>query len=146
MKKRIIIHTDGACKGNPGLGSWAATLEYNGVIKELSGVALDTTNNKMELQAVIEALRALKHPCTIDLYTDSQYVQKGMQLWIKSWKLKNWKNIKNTELWQELDNLAAVHHISWHWVRGHSGHSGNERADALANLAINNYLCKQVLT
>lgn len=140
MIKHVIIHTDGACKGNPGLGSWAATLEYKDTIKEISGVVLDTTNNQMELKAVIEALRALKHPCKIDLYTDSQYVQKGMNEWVKTWILKNWKNVKNVELWQELINLAESHKITWHWVRGHNGHIGNERVDELANLAIKNYL------
>lgn len=140
MTKHIIIHTDGACKGNPGLGAWAATLEYKGTIKEISGVIPHTTNNQMELRAVIEALAALKESCKIDLYTDSQYVQKGMLEWIKTWKIKNWKNVKNVELWQELDSLAIKHTISWHWVRGHSGHSGNERVDELANLAIKDYL------
>jgi ribonuclease HI len=138
--KHIIIHTDGACKGNPGIGGWAATLEYRGVVKEISGVVEHTTNNQMELRAVIEALKALKEPCKIELYTDSQYVQKGMLEWIKTWKIKNWKNVKNVELWQELDSLASKHNISWHWVRGHSGHDGNERVDELANLAIKDYL------
>lgn len=138
--KHVIIHTDGACKGNPGIGSWAATLEYKGVIKEISGVDPNTTNNQMELKAVIKALRTLKHPCQIDLYTDSQYVQKGMNEWIIGWKQKNWKNVKNVELWQELDVLALTHKITWHWIRGHNGHKGNERVDLLANLAIKTYL------
>ncbi len=140
MIKHVIIHTDGACRGNPGIGSWAATLEYKGSIKEISGVIKDTTNNQMELRAVIEALKALKHPCKIDIYTDSQYVQKGMKEWIQNWKQKNWKNVKNVALWQELDSLAISHNITWHWVRGHNGHEGNERVDTLANLAIDNYL------
>jgi ribonuclease HI len=140
MTKHIIIHTDGACKGNPGIGSWAATLEYKGIIKEICGVSPNTTNNQMELMAVIEALKALKQSCTIDIYTDSQYVQNGMNKWIEQWKQKNWKNIKNVELWQELDKLAKTHTIKWHWVRGHSGHTGNERVDLLANLAIKDYL------
>lgn len=140
MIKRVVIHTDGACKGNPGIGAWAATLEYQGTIKEISGITVNTTNNQMELKAAIEALKALKQPCEIDLYTDSQYVQKGMNEWIQGWKQKNWKNVKNIELWQELDSLAIIHKITWHWVRGHSGHNGNERADELANLAIKAYL------
>lgn len=135
----VIIHTDGACKGNPGIGAWAATLEYRGVIKEISGVVLDTTNNRMELSAVIEALHLLKKSCKIRVYTDSQYVQKGISEWIHGWKKKNWKNVKNIDLWQELDALAAQHQIEWHWVRGHNGHPGNERADELANLAIANH-------
>ncbi|MCC2644499.1 MAG: ribonuclease, partial [Burkholderiales bacterium] len=98
MIKQVIIHTDGACKGNPGIGSWAATLEYKNTIKEICGVVIDTTNNQMELRAVIEALKVLKEPCKIELYTDSQYVQKGMTEWIASWKIKNWKNVKNVEL------------------------------------------------
>ncbi len=138
--KHVIIHTDGACKGNPGIGSWAATLEYKGTVKEISGVVEHTTNNQMELCAVIEALKVLKESCKIELYTDSQYVQKGMLEWIKTWKIKNWKNVKNVELWQELDSLASNHTISWHWVRGHSGHDGNERVDELANIAIRDYL------
>lgn len=139
MKKHVIIHTDGACKGNPGIGSWAATLEYQGKIKEISGVVEHTTNNQMELSAVIEALKILKESCQIDLYTDSQYVQKGMMEWIYGWKQKGWKKVKNVELWQELDSLAALHSIKWHWVRGHNGHHGNERVDRLANVAISNY-------
>jgi ribonuclease HI len=139
MKDTVIIHTDGACKGNPGLGAWAAMLEYKDAYKEISGVVEDTTNNRMELQAVIEALKVIKRSCQIEIYTDSQYVQKGISEWIHGWKKKNWKNVKNIELWQELDLLASTHKISWHWVRGHDGHQGNERADELANLAIAAY-------
>lgn len=139
MNKHVIIHTDGACKGNPGIGAWAATIEYKGTCKEIYGVAQHTTNNQMELKAVIEALRLLKEPCTLDVYTDSQYVQRGMSEWISSWKQKNWKKVKNAELWQELDSLAQCHSIKWHWIRGHNGHAGNERVDALANFAIANY-------
>lgn len=138
-KPQVIIYTDGACKGNPGIGSFAAILEYNGHEKEISGVELNTTNNRMELKAVIEALKCLTKACHIDIYTDSQYVQRGMTEWIENWRLKNWKNVKNPDLWQELDNSAKRHDIKWHWVRGHNGHPGNERADALANLAINNF-------
>ena len=132
----VTIHTDGACKGNPGIGSWAAILEYKNHKKEISGVVLDTTNNRMELQGVIEALKLLNKSCHIHLYTDSQYVQKGMSEWIRNWKAKNWKNVKNVDLWMELDEIAATHKVSWHWVRGHDGHPGNERADELANIAI----------
>jgi ribonuclease HI len=139
QKHTVIIHTDGACKGNPGIGSWAATLECNGQLKEISGVELDTTNNRMELQGAIQALKALNKPCIVDLYTDSQYVQKGITEWISGWKSKNWKNVKNIDLWQELDTLTTPHQIKWHWVRGHNGHAGNERVDELANLAIENY-------
>lgn len=135
----IIIHTDGACKGNPGIGAWAAILEYGKHKKELSGVELDTTNNRMELQGAIEALKALTKPCKVELYTDSQYVQKGMTEWMNGWKTKNWKNVKNIDLWQELDEVARIHQINWQWVRGHNGHPGNERADELANLAIEKY-------
>lgn len=141
-KKIVTIYTDGACKGNPGIGSWAAILEYKNAIKEIYGVKEQTTNNQMELQAVIEALKLLKYHCQVDIFTDSQYVQKGMTEWINNWKQKNWKKVKNPELWQELDALATQHQINWHWVRGHNGHSGNERADELANLAITEYLAK----
>jgi len=140
MQKIVIIHTDGACKGNPGLGAWAATLEYQGVVKEISGVEPHTTNNRMELQAVIEALKLLKRSCQVILYTDSQYVQKGITEWIHGWKQKNWKNVKNVDLWQDLDLASSNHQIDWQWVRGHNGHAGNERVDALANIAIANYI------
>lgn len=135
----VTIHTDGACRGNPGIGSWAAVLEYKHHKKEISGVELDTTNNRMELKGAIEALKTLTKPCHINLYTDSKYVQKGMSEWIHSWKAKNWKNVKNIDLWQELDKLSSIHKVIWHWVRGHSGHPGNERVDELANLAIDNW-------
>ncbi len=141
--KEVIIHTDGACKGNPGLGSWAATLEYKATKKEISGVVENTTNNQMELTAVIKALETLKEPCKIVIYTDSQYVQKGMSEWINGWKLKNWKNVKNDWLWKQLDQLASLHVISWQWVRGHNGHTGNEYVDRLANVAITNYLAAE---
>ncbi len=141
MKNEIvIIHTDGACKGNPGLGAWAATLEYKGNTKEISGVVENTTNNQMELMAPIEALKCLKKHCEINLYTDSQYVQKGITQWIIGWKKRNWKDVKNIELWKKLDELANKHTIEWHWVRGHNGHKGNENVDRLANLAIEEYL------
>lgn len=140
QNETVIIHTDGACKGNPGLGAWAATLEYKNNIKEISGVVENTTNNKMELMAVIEALKCLKKSCIINIYTDSQYVQKGITQWIFGWKKRNWKDVKNIELWKHLDTLASEHEIQWHWVRGHNGHKGNENVDLLANLAIDNYL------
>jgi ribonuclease HI len=143
QEQKVIIHTDGACKGNPGLGSWAATLEYKGTQKEISGVVKDTTNNQMELKAVIEALKCLKKICDVVIYTDSQYVQKGITEWIQGWKQRNWKKVKNIELWIELDNLTIGHKIDWQWVRGHNGHTGNEYVDKLANLAIENYLANK---
>lgn len=141
---KIIIHSDGACKGNPGLGSWAATLEYKEHCKEISGIVEDTTNNRMELTAVIQALKCLKPKTTsnIVLYTDSQYVQKGITDWIYGWKKRNWKKVKNIDLWQELDSLAQNYNITWEWVRGHNNHKGNEYVDELANRAIANYLKK----
>jgi len=141
--KRVEIHTDGACKGNPGPGGWGALLRSGGHEKELYGGAPQTTNNRMELTAVIEALAALKRPCEIDLYLDSQYVRQGITAWIGNWKARGWrtadkKPVKNVDLWQQLDALAsnAGHQIRWHWVKGHAGHPGNERADALANLGV----------
>lgn len=134
----IIIHTDGACKGNPGIGGYGAILQYNGTLKEICGACPDTTNNRMELTAVIEALKQLKRPCQVQVFTDSKYVQQGITVWIKGWIQKNWKNVKNIDLWQELNHEAAKHSISWHWVKGHSGDKWNDRADELANLAINN--------
>lgn len=135
----VTIYTDGACKGNPGLGAYGAILDYKGVKKEISGVHEDTTNNRMELLAVIEALKTLKRNCNIAVYTDSQYVQKGITEWISGWKARNWKQVKNVDLWQDLDAEAAKHTISWHWVKGHSGDKWNERADELANIAIAKY-------
>lgn len=134
----IIIHTDGACKGNPGIGGYGAILQYNGTLKEICGACPDTTNNRMELTAVIEALKQLKRHCQVQVFTDSKYVQQGITVWIKGWIQKNWKNVKNIDLWQELNHEAAKHSISWHWVKGHSGDKWNDRADELANLAINN--------
>ena len=139
--RRVSIYTDGACKGNPGPGGWGVLLQYDGREKALCGGEADTTNNRMELTAVIRALETLKRPCEIDLYTDSQYVQKGISEWIASWKRRGWKTagkkpVKNSDLWLELDRLAATHTIRWHWVRGHAGHAENERADRLANQGI----------
>ena len=135
--KRIAIWSDGACSGNPGPGGWGALLTWNGHKKELKGGAPDTTNNRMELTAAIEALEAVKRPATIDFYTDSQYLRGGVNGWIRGWKLNGWKTsdrkpVKNVDLWQKLDALRERHDITWHWVRGHSGTDGNERADELA--------------
>lgn len=137
----IEIYTDGACKGNPGPGGWGALLRYNGTEKTLKGAEKNTTNNRMELTAAIKALEALKRPCTVALYTDSQYLRQGMTEWLVQWKKKGWRNskkepVKNADLWQKLDELSFQHQIQWHWVRGHSGHPENEMADALANQAI----------
>lgn len=137
----VTIYTDGACKGNPGVGGWGALLEYDGKSRELHGGAPLTTNNRMELTAVIRALEALKRRCKVRLHTDSQYVQQGISAWIHDWKRRRWrtadkKPVKNADLWRELDGLAARHDIEWLWVRGHSGHGGNERADELANLGV----------
>ena len=140
---RIEMFTDGACKGNPGPGGWGVLLRAPGHEKELFGGEAHTTNNRMELTAVIEGLTALKRPCEVDLYLDSQYVRQGITEWIAVWKAKGWRTstkqpVKNVDLWQRLDALVsgAGHVIRWHWVRGHAGHEGNERADALANRGV----------
>ena len=135
--QRVVIHTDGACSGNPGPGGWGAILEFDGSEKELFGGARDTTNNRMELTAAIEALSALKRPCTVELHTDSQYLRQGITQWIRGWKRNGWrtadrKPVKNVDLWQALDALIGVHKVDWRWVRGHAGHDLNERADELA--------------
>jgi len=137
----VDIYTDGACRGNPGPGGWAAVLTAGGREKELCGAEAHTTNNRMELTAVIRALCALTRRTKVRLYTDSEYVRKGITEWMPAWKQRGWKTaarqpVKNQDLWIELDACAAAHEISWHWVRGHSGNIGNERADALANQAI----------
>ena len=139
----VQIYTDGACKGNPGPGGWGAWLRSGTHEKELWGGEPLTTNNRMELTAVIEGLQALKRPCEVDLYLDSQYVRQGITEWIAGWKAKGWRTaskqpVKNVDLWQKLDALVAGsgHRIQWHWVRGHAGHEGNERADALANRGV----------
>jgi len=139
--EKVEIFTDGACKGNPGRGGWGALLIAGGHKKEMYGGELNTTNNRMELKAVIEALAALKRPCEIIVHTDSQYVQKGISEWIHGWKARGWKTaskepVKNVDLWQALDAAQARHQIQWRWVKGHAGHDGNERADALANLGV----------
>lgn len=137
----VEIFTDGACRGNPGPGGWGAVLRFNGTERELFGGEAHTTNNRMELTAAIRALEALKRRCRVRLTTDSKYVQQGITEWLPGWKRRNWKNsarqpVKNIDLWQELDRLAAQHDIDWHWVKGHAGHPENERADQLANRAI----------
>jgi ribonuclease HI len=141
----VEIYTDGACRGNPGPGGWAAVLSAGGREKEISGAQLGTTNNRMELQAVIEALQALKRPLEVRLYTDSQYVRRGILEWLPQWKARGWKTadrkpVKNQDLWQQLELAAARHRIEWHWVPGHAGVPGNERCDALANAAIDGLL------
>lgn len=141
--KSIEIYTDGACRGNPGVGGWGTIIHYLDTSKELFGGSHETTNNQMEMQAVIEGLKALKEPCNITLYTDSKYVMDGITNWIHGWKQNDWKTankkpVKNKELWQELDGLVSKHNIEWKWVKGHAGIPGNERADELANLGIDN--------
>lgn len=141
MNESVDIYTDGACKGNPGPGGWGALLKYGEHERELFGGESLTTNNRMELTAVIEALRALKRPSRVVVHTDSQYVQKGVTEWLRNWKQRGWKTadrkpVKNEDLWRALDALLASHQISWRWVRGHSGHPENERADALANRGV----------
>jgi ribonuclease HI len=145
--RKVEIFTDGACRGNPGPGGWGAILRYGAAEKELSGAEPDTTNNRMELTAVISALHALTRKCHLDITTDSKYVRDGITQWIHNWKRNGWKNaskkpVKNADLWKELDSLAGKHEIVWHWVKGHSGHPENERADELANLAIDDMLGK----
>jgi ribonuclease HI len=140
-ERPVEIYADGACRGNPGPGGWGVLLRVAGSEKELCGGEPATTNNRMELTAVIRGLEALKHRCAVRVYTDSQYVQKGISQWIHDWKRRGWrtadkKPVKNVDLWQRLDALAQGHQIEWHWVKGHAGHDGNERADALANRGI----------
>ena len=137
----VVIYTDGACKGNPGPGGWGALLVYKGAEKELWGGDPNTTNNRMELMAAIAGLIALTRPCSVKLVTDSQYVMKGIQEWLPNWKKRGWKTaskepVKNADLWQKLDEEVNRHQVSWQWVRGHTGHPGNERADQLANRGV----------
>ncbi|MGI9483671.1 MAG: ribonuclease HI [Hyphomicrobiales bacterium] len=139
--QQVDIFTDGACSGNPGPGGWGAILRYGDNEKELNGGAADTTNNRMELQAAIDSLKALKRPCQVDLYTDSVYVRDGITKWLHNWKRNGWrtaakKPVKNADLWQELTEAMAAHHVNWHWVKGHAGHPENERADELARLGM----------
>jgi ribonuclease HI len=139
------IFTDGACRGNPGPGGWGALLRHNGHVKTLYGAEAETTNNRMELMAAIQALESLTRPCKVRLTTDSQYVMKGIQEWMSNWKRRGWKTaakkpVKNVDLWQRLDEATRAHDIEWAWVKGHSGHDENEQADALANKAIDELL------
>lgn len=139
--KTVIIYTDGACRGNPGPGGWGVLIKYREHSKEMYGGDTSTTNNKMELTAAIEALKEIKEPCEIILYTDSKYVLKGIEEWIHNWKKRGWKGsnrkpVKNIELWKKLDELRDKHTIKWNWVKGHSGDPGNETADMLANRGI----------
>lgn len=139
--KKIELFTDGACKGNPGPGGWGALLRYDGIEKSLSGGEAETTNNRMEMMAAIEGLRALKEPCAVVLTTDSQYVMKGITEWLAGWKRNNWRTaakapVKNADLWQQLDEQNQRHQVEWRWVRGHTGHRENEIADRLANRGI----------
>ncbi len=139
--KHIIIYTDGACRGNPGKGGWGALIVYQNHRKSLSGHVPHTTNNRMELTAAIEALKVLREPCRVELFTDSQYLQKGMTTWLHKWKQNGWKTadkkaVKNAELWQALHDAMAGHEVTWHWVKGHAGHPENEYVDSLANQAI----------
>ncbi|MCA3559450.1 MAG: ribonuclease HI [Aestuariivirga sp.] len=134
---KVIVHTDGACSGNPGPGGWGAIMDYNGARKELSGGEARTTNNRMELMGAISALEALKRSCEVEMHVDSQYVKDGITKWIHGWKKNGWKTagkkpVKNAELWQRLDDALKLHKVSWHWVKGHAGHDHNERADELA--------------
>lgn len=143
----VEIYTDGACKGNPGVGGWGAILRFGETEKELFGGVANTTNNRMEMTAVIEALRVLSRSCDAVVFTDSSYVQKGISEWIHGWKRNGWKTadkkpVKNADLWQTLDQLAAGHKIEWRWVRGHAGHPENERADMLANRGVETVLAK----
>lgn len=137
----IYIYSDGACKGNPGTGGWGALLVSGGHRKEICGGEANTTNNRMEMMAVIRALESLKKPSTVEVHTDSQYVQKGISEWMAGWKRRNWrtsdgKPVKNQDLWLQLDALSQLHKVEWKWVRGHAGHPENERADALANQGV----------
>jgi ribonuclease HI len=145
MSEPVVIYTDGACKGNPGPGGWGALLRWGGHEKEMFGGERLTTNNRMELTAVIEALSALKSRCEVALYTDSEYVRNGITTWIHGWKQRGWrtadkKPVKNVDLWQRLEALAAQHDVQWHWVRGHDGNPDNERADQLANRGVDGIL------
>ena len=141
MEKTVYLFTDGACKGNPGAGGWGVLLRYGTHEKELFGGEAQTTNNRMELTAVLSGLKTLNRPCDVVICTDSQYVKNGMESWIHSWKKNGWKTagrqpVKNADLWQQLDEQVARHRVRWQWVKGHAGHAENERADALANRGV----------
>ena len=145
MEKTVYLFTDGACKGNPGAGGWGVLLRYGGHEKELFGGETQTTNNRMELTAVLSGLKTLNRPCDVVICTDSQYVKNGMESWIHNWKKNGWKTtgrqpVKNADLWQQLDEQVARHRVRWQWVKGHAGHAENERADALANRGVEQVL------
>ena len=149
MSNKIELYVDGACSGNPGPGGWGVLLRYQGVEKELSGAERNTTNNQMELMAAIQGLQALTRPCHVDVYTDSEYVKKGITLWIHNWQKRGWKNaankpVKNQALWEQLDAATQRHQIAWHWVKGHSDHPENDRVDALAREAIDRLLSSEL--
>ena len=140
-KKHVVMYTDGACKGNPGVGGWGVSLQYGAHRKELFGGEAETTNNRMELTAAIEGLKQLKQACKVTIYTDSKYVMQGMEEWLAGWKARGWKTaskapVKNVDLWQQLDDLVGQHEVTWQWVKGHAGDEGNERADELANMGV----------
>jgi ribonuclease HI len=141
MNNKVVIYTDGACRGNPGPGGWGLILSYKGYSKEMYGAENHTTNNRMELMAAIKALEALTKPCLVQLNSDSSYVLKGITDWMPNWKKRGWKTaakteVKNEDLWRRLDKAIAIHKVEWNWVKGHSGDVGNDRADALANLGV----------
>ena len=145
MPKQVDIYTDGACRGNPGPGGWAAILRYGEKETLISGAESDTTNNRMELQAAVAALKKLTRPCKVSITTDSRYLMDGIQQWLPNWKQNGWKTsakkpVKNDDLWRQLDKLVEDHNVTWKWVKGHSGHEENERVDQLANEAIDNML------
>ena len=147
MSQIVSVYTDGACKGNPGTGGWGALLECGDRTRELFGGEAHTTNNRMELLAVIRALEALKRQCRVKLHTDSKYVQLGISVWIHDWKKRGWKSagkqpVKNVDLWKQLDAIAGQHEVEWIWVKGHAGHDGNERADQLANRGVESVACR----
>lgn len=145
--KTVEVYTDGACRGNPGPGGWGAILSYEDRVRELQGGELQTTNNRMELTAAIHALGALQEPCRVELYTDSVYVRDGITKWLVGWRERGWrtsgkKPVKNQDLWMKLAELVEHHRVNWHWVKGHAGDPGNERADALANLGLDRTLAE----
>ncbi|MDE0249428.1 MAG: ribonuclease HI [Gammaproteobacteria bacterium] len=145
MPERVDIFTDGACRGNPGPGGWAALLRYGDAETTIHGAVMQTTNNRMELQAALSALQKLKRPCSVRITTDSEYLMKGILEWMPNWKLKGWKTssrkpVKNQDLWQQLDRQVEMHDVTWNWVKGHAGHVENERVDRLANEAIDKLL------